>query len=122
VSGCTYVGSSADLSNRFSQYYSKKHLDRVLSKGNSIIYSSILKYGYSNFSLQILEYCTPDVLLEREQYYIDLLKPSYNIYQVAGSPLGFKHSLATLEKLRIHGYKHSERLRELGKRLKDDPI
>jgi hypothetical protein len=32
------------------------------------------------------------LILEREQYYLDLLKPEYNILKVAGSSLGFKHS------------------------------
>lgn len=30
------------------------------------------------------------LILEREQYYLDLLKPEY--FKVAGSSLGFKHS------------------------------
>jgi hypothetical protein len=42
--------------------------------------------------LEILEYCDPDKVVSREQYYIDLLKPQYNILKVAGSLVGFKHS------------------------------
>jgi len=41
----------------------------------SIIYSALLKHGYVNFSLDILEYCEINVLIEREQYYLNLLKP-----------------------------------------------
>lgn len=44
-----------------------------------MIYRALLKYSYSNFSLDILEYCELDVLIEREQYYINILKPEYNI-------------------------------------------
>jgi group I intron endonuclease len=47
-----------------------------------------LKYGYSNFRLEILEYCDKLSAIEREQYYIDLLKPEYNICLRAGSSLG----------------------------------
>jgi group I intron endonuclease len=43
----------------------------------------LLKYGYSNFSIDILEYCELNVLIEREQYYINHLKPEYNIYKRA---------------------------------------
>ncbi len=43
------------------------------------ICNSLLKYGYSNFSLEILEYCEPDVRFEKEKYYLKLLKPEYNI-------------------------------------------
>jgi hypothetical protein len=39
---------------------------------------------------EILEYCEPSKVLEREQYYIDLLKPEYNILKTAG--LGNTHS------------------------------
>jgi group I intron endonuclease len=35
------------------------------------------------------------LILEREQYYLDSLKPQYNILKVAGSPLGTKHSEET---------------------------
>jgi len=44
-----------------------------------MIYKALLKYGYSKFSLEILEYCDPKDLTKREQYYLDLLKPNYNI-------------------------------------------
>jgi len=84
------------------------------------VYKALLKYGYSNFRLEILEYCPPDICLEREQYYMDLFKPpwpapergragaraEYNILKTAGSSLGFKHSEETLKKLR--NIKHSE--------------
>ena len=32
-----------------------------------MIYSAILKYGYINFKLEILEYCDSKVLISREQ-------------------------------------------------------
>jgi len=72
------VGSSKSLSNRFSLYYSLNSLKKEV-KGSIIIRRALLKYGCSNFSLDILEYCESDVLITREQYYIDLLKPEYNI-------------------------------------------
>lgn len=77
------------------------------------IYKAILKHGHSNFSLEILEYCEPADVLEREQYYINLLKPvprgslreslrgtqssevpggTYNILKTAGSRFGNNHS------------------------------
>lgn len=52
----------------------------------------MLKYGYSKFNLEIIEYCEPEKCIEREQYYLDNLKPEYNILLKAGSPLGYKHS------------------------------
>jgi hypothetical protein len=43
-----------------------------------------------------LEYCNNDVLIKREQYYLDLLKPDYNILKIAYSLAGFKHSEESL--------------------------
>ena len=62
-----------------------------------------MKYGYSNFSLEILEYCSSSEAISREQYYIDLLKPAYNILLVAGSRLGSKHSEETKAKISAAG-------------------
>jgi group I intron endonuclease len=42
--------------------------------------------------LEILQYCDQSDVISREQYYLDLLKPEYNILKTAGSPLGFKHA------------------------------
>jgi group I intron endonuclease len=58
-------------------YYSLYSLREV--RGSIIIQRALLKYGYSNFTLDILEYCELDVLIEREEYYINILKPEYNI-------------------------------------------
>lgn len=98
VTGKSYVGSSIDLGHRFSQYYSLAHLKQ---KEFSIIYRAILKHGYTKFSLDILEYCGSNLCISREQYYIDLLKPEYNICTIAGSRLGTKQSEETKIKIGI---------------------
>jgi hypothetical protein len=57
-----------------------------LRRSKSQINQALLKYAYLGFNLEILEYTT---LLEetilREQYYLDLLNPEYNILKTAGS-------------------------------------
>jgi hypothetical protein len=73
-------------------YFSIYFLESEIKKGRSLINSAILKYGYSNFILEILEYCESSETISREQYYLDMLKPEYNILFTAGSPLGTKHS------------------------------
>ena len=105
-SGARYVGSSIDLGKRFVNYYDLKHL----MKHNMPIYKAILKYGHSKFTLEILEYCDQNCVIEREQYYMNFFQPKYNILKVAGSPLGYKHTAEALEKLRLLGIgrKHSE--------------
>jgi group I intron endonuclease len=61
-----------------------------------------LKYGYSNFRLEILEHCDKKEAVSREQHYFDLFKPEYNILTVAGSTLGFRHSQETRDHMKIH--------------------
>lgn len=90
-----YIGSSINLWRRFLNYYNFSYI----SKNNLIISRALVKYGYLNFSLEILEYCDKSNLLEREQYYLDLLKPTYNILKLAGSSIGFKHSENTKIKI-----------------------
>ena len=75
--GKSYISSSINLSNKLNIYFSLKKLKE--KEGSIIIYRSLLKYGHSNFSLEILEYCKSSTLIPREQYYINLFKPEYNI-------------------------------------------
>lgn len=92
----TYIGSAMELRTRFYVFYSAKRLIH----SNMAIYKAILKYGYWNFKLEILEYCDKNKILVREQYYIDLLKPEYNILIKAGSSYGYKHTQETLNKFK----------------------
>ena len=91
-----YVGSSVNLTARLYKYYSIKNL----YDNKSAINSALLKYGYSGFSLHILEFCLKSNAINREQYFIDLLKPEYNILKKAGSSLGYRHTEKTLKLLK----------------------
>ena len=92
----SYVGSANDLRTRFWVYFSN---NRLLNS-KMLIYKAILKYGYAKFKLEILEYCSTDIVLLREQYYIDILRPEYNVLSVAGSTIGYKHTADTIEKFK----------------------
>ena len=98
LNGKYYIGSAKDLAIRLSKYYNKNFL--TSPNQNMIIYKSLLKNGYSNFTLYILKYCEIPRLLEQEQYFLDNLKPEYNILKKAGSSLGFKHSEETLARFK----------------------
>lgn len=95
INGKTYIGSSSNISKRLKNYYNLS----CLEKSNMTIYKALLKYGYSNFSFEILEYCDESIVLQKEQYYLDSLAPDYNILKTAGNSLGYKHSEVTKQKI-----------------------
>ena len=101
INGKRYIGSSVNLKRRFLEYY---NVNRLLNAVSMTISKALLKHGYSNFSLEILEYCSPDELMAREKYYLDSLKPEYNILKEPGSPSrgsGWKHTEETKLKLSL---------------------
>jgi group I intron endonuclease len=107
------IGFLENLNRRFTEYFRKNYL---LIHTCMYICKALLKYGYSNFSLTILEYCEVLELLIREKYYIDLLESEYNILKDPTLPpmLGRKHSDET-KKIML-GRTHSE---ETKKKLSD---
>ena len=91
-----YIGQSKELSKRFIRYFNISYLK---NRNNLIISRVLLKYGFSNFSLEILEYCNEADLIIREQYYFDKLNPKYNILKIAGSSLNYNHTEETKAKI-----------------------
>jgi hypothetical protein len=63
-----------NLSPRFKNYFNKSFLQVEVKKNNSIIYKALLKYDYYNLRLDILEYCSVESIIEKEQYYLDNLE------------------------------------------------
>lgn len=118
----SYIGSAKNLSKRLNTYFSLSYLKRCDYK--SKIYSALLKYGHLNFKLEILEYCDNVSILnknylsdweEKEQFYINLLKPEYNICKTVRTTLGKKHKESTKIKISNSnlGKKRSEETKKL---------
>lgn len=78
-----------------------------IKRNNSQIYHAILKYGIDQFTLEIMEHCSPNTLIEREQSFLDNLRPFYNILNIAGNRSCIIHSEYTKQLQRAHklGYK-----------------
>lgn len=98
-----YIGSAINFYIRWNRH--KNNLRKGLHV-NKILQNSWNKYGQENFKFEIVEeILDKSKLIEREQYYLDLLKPEYNICLYAESPkcamLGKKHSEKTKEKQSI---------------------
>jgi group I intron endonuclease len=60
-----YIGSTVDLSNRLKNYYNLSYLGRKIKTNNSMIHKALLKHGYYNFKLDIIEICELNDLRER---------------------------------------------------------
>lgn len=87
-----YIGSGICVSRRINDHKKREH--------NIHLKRSFNKYGLENFTFEIIEECEKENLLQREQYYINTLKPEYNICKIAGNTLGRFHSEETRQKIK----------------------
>jgi len=92
----SYIGQSIRLDRRLIEHKqgAKK---KVLPK----LYQAIKKYGFENFQVEILEECEPELLNEREIYWISYYDSFYNGYNAtSGGDANFLRSKETCEKIR----------------------
>lgn len=85
-----YIGQTYNKPKRF-----KEHIKTLNSQAhcNLFLQRAWLKHGQKSFIFVVLEnLISIDNLTEREQYWIDKLKPDYNLAPVAGSQFGYKHT------------------------------
>lgn len=112
ASGKLYVGQSSKMRDRW--LFHRSALRRGVHS-NRPLQNAWNKYGEAAFAFAVLELVALDdaLLCEREQYWIDTLKPAYNVAPVAGTTRGMKHpprSAEFRERMRAikTGFKHSE--------------
>lgn len=73
----TYIGKSNNLYKRITDYYWLANANQKFTF--SKMHRIFEQYGISNFKITIIENCEQAILSEREQFYINTLKPQYNI-------------------------------------------
>jgi len=133
TNGKFYIGSAKQFNRRWNNH--KSLLER--NKHDNIhLQRAYNKDGADSFKFEVIEYCEIEKLLEREDYWYDLLKPNYNFRNKATSNLGlkYKYTPESYEKLKSHkgkklsietrnkmsqsrkGFKHTE---EVKKRLSE---
>lgn len=115
LNGKKYVGSSVNLRRRLLEYY---NVNRLLNEKSMPINVALLKYGYHNFSLTILEICDVNNLMSREKHFFGKYNPEYNILDTPGNPSrgsGWRHSEATIENMRIAAYNRDKSPEALAK-------
>lgn len=91
-----YVGSSCLVTRRFSQHTKALAL---ANHCNSKLQNHVNKYGLTDLIFSVLEHCDVRDLISREQYFIDKLRPYFNINPVAESRLGSRHSVVSRLKM-----------------------
>lgn len=87
-SGKTYVGSTKN-SLKYRLYHHLKQSEDITGRRNSVLYQFIREQGCTNFTIELLEEYThdnPKQLREREQYWIDQLKPELNMFRAIPNP------------------------------------
>jgi len=91
-----YIGSAFNIKQRWNRHLNElkqnKHHSPKLQR-------SFNKYGFDNFIFEIIELCEKELLIEREQYWVDFLSSYNNGYNstpnVIKPMLGRKHTEIT---------------------------
>ena len=95
----TYIGSSVNIQKRWGQHVSALNIHK---HHNGHLQHAWEKYGQDAFTYRILEVVLDRTKLhEREQFYINLLKPEYNIAQDVIGHMGLHPSEETRKKLSV---------------------
>lgn len=92
INNKVYIGSSIDIEKRFY-----KHL-WMLRKGvhdNNYLQNSFNEHGEENFKFSIIESCSEDMLIEMENFFLNLLNSSH---------VNYGYNLATVNEFRRNNY------------------
>jgi group I intron endonuclease len=113
INGKRYIGSSTEFEKR-----KKNHIAALRHNyhPNPYLQSAWNKYGEVSFEFLVLDECSNDELMNREQILLDTLNPEYNICPFAYAPMrGRKHTKEFIDNLREMSKKNmtKEKLQKL---------
>ena len=96
INGKLYIGQHC-MNTKKDYYFAHgiSHTGKIYGGHNTYFCRSIIKYGFENFSKEILEYCNGDNSNEREIFYISSYNSSnsdfgYNLTNGGSSLSGYK--------------------------------
>ena len=107
--GNQYIGSTGNLYRRKREHF--KQL-RAGTHHSGHLQNAFNKYGESAFEFRIILICELDALLYYEQALMDSRVPVYNVFPAARSSRGYRHTEATLAKLRGRVVSEETRIRQ----------
>lgn len=104
ANGKIYIGSAVNLHKRWVNHKSALNMG---NHRNDYLQKAWKKHGETCFTVEIIELCERSVVIDREQYYLDLLQPykerGFNLATNARlSTLGHVHSPETRAKLGVN--------------------
>ena len=114
-----YIGSSKDVKQRWAVH---KCQSKWKECPNNPMYLDMEKYGLDKFEFQILEVVEPMELKEKEQQFIELLKPTYNRCNAKGLDIERRKKYEKSEKRKESKkkYEKSEKRKESKKKYQKE--
>ena len=128
ITGQSYIGQSKNLKRRFNTHknnYNK--IDRKTGKyvDGSYLHQMMRKYGFDNFSYEILEECAESDLLDREIYYIEkfnTISPNgYNLSAGGNNPHFMKLNAHIVESICVDLEHNLLSVNEIGNKYNLNP-
>ena len=111
VNGKVYIGQAKDIEKRWKAH-ENTHTNKNSDEYEQVLYRAMRKYGFKNFSFEILMLCEEDLLNLMEIYYIQ----QYNSYIHFENSNGYN---MTLGGDGVKGYVYSKKEKESrSKRMK----
>ena len=104
INGHSYIGQAIDIYDRFNSHHIYDYKNPKCRCYNTKIYQALRKYGLENFTVEVLEFCCPEELDEKEKYYVakyNTYHTGYNSTEGGQSWSENIHSPETEEKRRI---------------------
>ena len=116
INGKIYIGSTINLAYRKYQHFTDLRRNKHF---NSHLQFACNKYGIDNFEYFKIEQCSPDILLQREDFYIQHFKSmdrnlGYNL-NTAERPIMSEETKRKISKsvsLAMTGRKHSNKTKQ----------
>lgn len=114
ITGDFYIGSSKDVKQRLAVHkcpsYWSKH-------PNNPMYQDFQKYGIDSFEFQVIAEVEAEKLKEKEQWFIELLKPTYNDRNAKGWDFERRKESLKSDKRKkyLKKYQQSERYKDYQK-------
>lgn len=93
-----YIGGSRNIKHRVHGHLSGLRLGK---HENTVLQKFADEHGVAAIKYAVLEECPVEQLVEREQYYLDIMEPLFNQCPLSDSQRGAKRTPETVERIRI---------------------